>query len=373
MQAQELEVFFCDLCNTSVPQRDLELGVAARVKGRVVGQCCLGQLRGIAQATQPAAAAAPVAKPTPAVVAVGSAPRGGLLATAVVLLAAIAAGAMFLDWRLTVESEALARRINAIEGGVGGLGERLPVLEDRLAVLAGTADLDRLRERLDGIAQSMVDRELRLQAALEGTNGRIEVLSKDLHREVAQLGEGQRDQGAALSAFGREVRDVSRELAAAMIDLRAAARPAPAMMPPASVAAEDGSAAPIVALAPELATEVARLADPDPGTRFEAVDKLLESGDMAVLDALLPMAVDVDPFVRRLTIDGLSGFRAAASVETLIEALGDSESIVRHAAYGALRRLTGQELAYDPDGRPDDLRAGQKRWAGWWEKNRDTF
>ena len=85
------------------------------------------------------------------------------------------------------------------------------------------------------------------------------------------------------------------------------------------------------------------------------------------------MTKDADPFVRRLTVEGLSDFRSAASVEALLTALADEEGIVRHAAYSSLRKLTGQSIAFDPDARKDDRRGAQKRWQDWWRKNKDTF
>ena len=45
----EPEVFFCDLCNTSVPQQDLDTGAAARTHDKIVGACCLTELRGDAR------------------------------------------------------------------------------------------------------------------------------------------------------------------------------------------------------------------------------------------------------------------------------------------------------------------------------------
>ena len=57
----------------------------------------------------------------------------------------------------------------------------------------------------------------------------------------------------------------------------------------------------------------------------------------------------------------------------MLVSLGDQEPIVRHAAVGALRSLTGQNIAFDPDGRNDERRAAQRKWQDWWKKNRDSF
>ena len=51
-----------------------------------------------------------------------------------------------------------------------------------------------------------------------------------------------------------------------------------------------------------------------------------------------------------------------------------AEEIVRLAAVGSLKKLTGQDVAYDPfSKKKDELRSGQRRWQDWWRKNSATF
>ena len=126
-------------------------------------------------------------------------------------------------------------------------------------------------------------------------------------------------------------------------------------------------------LPPELAHEVAKLKDSDPGTRFEAVDKLIESRNAVVIADLVAMTNDADLFVRRLTVEGLRDFHMPESVDALLTALADVEGIVRHTAYASLTKLTGQAIAFDPDGKRDERRTAQRRWQDWWDKNRATF
>ncbi|MCA8943452.1 MAG: hypothetical protein KDB80_12890, partial [Planctomycetes bacterium] len=44
------EVYFCDLCNASIPEHDLVDGEALRVKDKTIGACCIAEIRGGAKA-----------------------------------------------------------------------------------------------------------------------------------------------------------------------------------------------------------------------------------------------------------------------------------------------------------------------------------
>jgi HEAT repeat protein len=123
-----------------------------------------------------------------------------------------------------------------------------------------------------------------------------------------------------------------------------------------------------------LATQVKRLGDGDAAVRFEAVDHLLVSKNLAVLPYLVPMTRDVDGFVRRLAVEGLRDFKHGDSIAALLDALGDSDSTVAETAWSSLKRLTGQKIAFDANAPSKDARArAQQRWRDWWEKNKDTF
>ena len=105
----------------------------------------------------------------------------------------------------------------------------------------------------------------------------------------------------------------------------------------------------------------------------EAVEELLSSGDPRVLDPVLPLASDADPFVRRLVLEGISEFRDRRVVDTLLVALADPEEIVRFTAHASLKRVTGQNLPFDPDASDSERSAMQRRWKKWWDENRDAF
>ncbi|MBI4575609.1 MAG: HEAT repeat domain-containing protein [Planctomycetes bacterium] len=67
--------------------------------------------------------------------------------------------------------------------------------------------------------------------------------------------------------------------------------------------------------------------------------------------------------VRSHAIEVLGASRRKEAVEPLIARLGEEEGRLRHDAYMALVRLTGNE----------DLDATREAWEGWWRFNKDSF
>src|SRR5687768_8449847 len=115
-----VKVYFCDLCNESVPEKDVETGAARTVKEKVVGVCCLPLLAGPGPAAPmaPAAPGSTATGPLP----VGVAQGASLVFLGAVLLAAIAGGAYFLDWRARAEFRRHEQEISKVAGELGAHG-----------------------------------------------------------------------------------------------------------------------------------------------------------------------------------------------------------------------------------------------------------
>ncbi len=347
-----LEVFFCDLCNTSVPARDLETGAARRMRNRVLGACCLKDL-------VPGAAAA-AARATPA----------WLPVFALVTLGAIAGGAIFIDWRLSEEVAGVSERVaGRLEVTLHGHADRLTAIEERLRGAADKVELGVVGQRLAEMRQQLTTSVERAEAAATG----LEDLHKRSASEAEASGASRREVAQALERLEQAVRTVAADLAA----VKAAPR-----LPQASEAAAEPDSipmpgrvepAPPAGLPKEVQHHIATLTDSDPGVRFQAVAALIDSKHPGVREPLLGMVKDPDPFVRRQTMEGLRQFRHLSCVEALLTALADPEGIVRHTAYTSLKSLTGAALPFDPNGSKDERTAQQRRWREWWEENKKTF
>jgi hypothetical protein len=339
------ELIFCDLCNESVPLTDLATGKAMRVKDRVLGACCLGALR------RPAAER--VERKT------GGA--GGAVA-AILVLAGIAAGVAFLDWRLSEDVGQVARRLDGVETELRSGHERVVKLEEAVTQVGGRIDFAPIQARLEGI-------EGRVDQQRNSVDLRLTRLEEAAQAAAASARAGDAAHREDLAALRSALQGVAADVAALRAQPAAAPRPEeprsePAVPAPAAVAEPD--------LPPELKHHVLSLADDDPGTRFASVDKLLASRDLRVLPSLLPMAKDANAFVRRLVVEGLRDFRRPESVDTLLVALADLESIVRLTAHASLRTLTAQSFEFD-DSSPTTRATAQRRWQDWWDKNRASY
>lgn len=345
MVEQPFEVLFCDLCNTSVPLQDVERGAAVRVGDKTVGACCVQRIR-------------PVEAPR-------AAPSGEtrLLPVALMLLAAVAAATIFLDHRLVEETQALRTERAPLTQAVEAQGNRLITLTESMDASATRDQVAMVVDRLETGENTL--REFQAAAALG--SDRLQAAVEALHRRVDQVVAAIPDHRPALEQLRTEL----RQQAVTLAELKAMPRqPVPVAPPPAEPVPATSSPA---GMAPALAHHVQRLADPDPATRFEAVDELLRSREPSVREHLLPLAKDPDTFVRRLVVEGLREFRHASAVEALLTALGDPEEIVRDTAWRSLKELTGQKLPFEATASRDARGRAQARWQEWWDKNKASF
>lgn len=346
---ENLEIYFCEICSESIPAKDLETRDAIKVKGKVIGPCCLADVRGPESGKS-----------------TGS--NTGLTALGVILLAAFAGGVLHLEWRLSEEVAGLDTKIQAVETNVARSGSKhWADMEKRLDNTLQKGAMDPVLKRVGELETKLDKDQIRLGARIDTIHVRFEGIEQTQKRLV----DGQ-------FSIVREIKDVESEVLRLERDVAAAAAAPRGGVEPSRVGDASGKPTPKIfdepkGLLPALAHQVARLKDGDAGNRFEAVDHLVQSKNPAVLEHILPMLKDPDAFVRRLTAEGLADFRDKASVEALIIALADPESIVRHTAHGSLKKLTGQSIAFDPDGSASSRSKAQRRFKDWWSKNRDKF
>jgi len=165
MQEQEFEVSFCELCGTSVPASDLASGDAVTRAGKVVGQCCLSELRGESGARGGGVAGAAVDGP--------SSDGGRLMTIAIVLLAALAGAVLFLDSHL-------ARLEGDWQQAREDDRERRKADSDALLGVAVKVDGAATSAQLQQVRDAGVALEARLTASEEASKGRQAVLEQEL-------------------------------------------------------------------------------------------------------------------------------------------------------------------------------------------------
>jgi hypothetical protein len=355
MQQDDFEVAFCDLCGTSVPAADLANGAAVKTQDKVIGGCCLVGLRAA----------------RPDVLGSHAAPRAAagesrLMVVAIVLLAALAAATIFLDQRL-------AKAETSWQGQHSQLAQKQLSDSEVLQGIAIGMDGAARRADLDAFAQGLAT----LDGVVQQGDERARQDRDLMRQELAALRQELRTAQAATIDYRPLFDDLRQQLqrqAVALTELRTA--------PPAAVVPRDAGV-PVVppadavdtgGLPAALAEQVQKLQSSDPAIRFEAVDELVRSKNVDVLPHLLPVANDPDSFVRRVTMDGLAGFKRPEAVEALLVGLGDSDDNVRDTAWRSLREVTGQKFAFDAFNPSKEVRArALQRWQEWWDKNKATF
>jgi hypothetical protein len=355
-----MKIYFCDVCNESIPQDDLEKNRVTTVKGKMICAKCVPPA-----AVAATAASAPAGTVTPVMAA--SAGAGGAIA----LLVAIALGGLGTFFALQAKN-----RLDVA-----------PDLAPRLEDVTRTCDrlledVSAQNKRLDAIAASITKIEGDVAANREGGAeqlARLEKVERSLLDAKSQfdLVRSGRDHVEQLEVSQKKLDHDLEELKAAMSDVRKnmktlAAAPAPTepgAPTPEAPKKEEG---------PQFDAEtkklIADLTNKDPSARWSAVDRLAKKRDVRLIPSLLPLLEDSDAFVQFRVISTLRELNARSAVSRLIKLLRDGDAIVRGEALDALVTLTGNPQRFDVEsGPPAEREKGVKGWEEWYEKNKSRF
>ncbi len=344
-----MKIYFCDLCNESIPQEDLEKSRVTTVHGKMICARCIPPV--------PAAGAA----------ASGGAGGGGGHFVAVIALL-VGGGGLALAWQ-----------------GKGRL-DTAPDLTPRLTLVADTCD--RLLESTSGTAKRIDGLSEKL-AKLEAEPGSIrEALAEQLHRienEERTVQEMRTLLGSLRSdrEFVQRLELTQGRLEHDLAELKSAVQSVTSRVAVlgAAPAAPDGAAASGGAAKeegpqfdPDTRRLLAELTNKDASARWSAVDRLAKKHDVKLVPHLLPLLEDADAFVQFRVISTLRELNARSAVSRLIKLLRDGDAIVREEALDALVTLTGNAQRFDvANGPPAEREKGVKAWEEWFEKNKDRF
>jgi len=381
-----MKIHFCDLCNESVPQSDLDEGRSFLRKGRVICAKC-DQIMGGGGApgastligsadpdTKIDAAERTSVAPQSAsdrtldgsdgsghlrnrgpvqyrIEGGGGLVAGFLSAVAVVLVAVVAV--MLMD-HIEGFSESVRDDVSAVQRDMaaaeGGLAARIESL--KATSLLASENLD---ARFDALLEAREQRDRDSAERLSVIDGRI----GDLAERLSSLATTERsvaDHARSLAALEAGLASLRLDMGQLAADL--AARPVVVAVEP----TPDAPTGPIwMAL-------VGDLASTNSGVRWNAVEDLGHTGDAAVVPYLLPVLNDEDTFVRMAAARVLGDLGGDESVGPLIDTLSDPAESVRDAAVASLRQITGQNFRFDPLGKQADRTKRIRAWRDWWEK-----
>ncbi|MBI5363251.1 MAG: HEAT repeat domain-containing protein [Planctomycetes bacterium] len=418
-----MKVQFCDLCNESVPQADLDQGRALVLKGRVVCASCdkamsVAGARGAAAAAvathvnaPPAAAVAwrasetlapapdanaatapsapfasspqteprsatsiaPLAPAASAPAGPSAGPSAGLWVAVVGLLFTASAIYVFND---RIRDLAIADR--KLGGDLGTQVTRIASVEKTVGgVDASIARSEKSVREAQAFERARVQSELdQLDAAIKNTRSELAGITSalDLLRQESASGQ---------TSWAQRIDEVSQRVAKQEDALRAQGEKLAeveelALNPPVA-AVPSGGAAPAQPVEAAWKALLADLANANSGLRWQAVDGLGQSGDPETIPHLIPMLKDSDVFVRMAAARVLGNLNADAavtavdaSIGALIDALEDSDSPVREAALVALHQITGRDLAFDPQGNEGERGRKLKSIRDWWKRTTEA-
>jgi len=354
-----MKLFFCDICNESIPLQDIKEAKSATIKGKIFCRKCnpLNELGPVESSSRGGAAAT------------------GLLLAVLVLLLLVACGLGYVIYDLkfsTDESPTMSGEVDRgpTEGDLSALRDRLEVIESELAEVG---DLEALPGRIAALQEE----------AASGASGQTQ-----LFRDVAELQEGlvavgrlrERLDGMSLrveelSQNGDRMSDSLAELTSRLdvISDRATASMPAGDGRPADDSGAHSDGGSDAALSEEELAIIEQLSAKDPMARWEAVDQIRRRQDRSLIPNLLPLLDDRDTFVRTQAIYTLGELKADEAVSKLVKLLRDDEIMIREEALTSLVVITGQNFKFDVSGSRNVREKGIKKWEEWLSKNEDKL
>jgi hypothetical protein len=360
-----MKIYFCDICNESIPLKDINSNRITIEDGKIFCQKCA-----------PKKARASERAP-------------GLVVALLVALTLAVASLGVIGWKLILEQE---NEREALQGKVEGLDSSFEGLQagalsglregvDSATVAAGelrkditllrqdlTTTESEIRSRHDGLDRRDKDQYVAQQKA---TLAAIERLVATLEPEIESLKNKVRTLEMTLNSDAMMEIKVLKEKLQLLQDVvtARAANPAVGAGKPTDPPVVDGAAGTIADGGAsledkEITGHIEKSAAADPGKRY--------SGDrvVAALEGMLSPEADPEDYVRVAVIQTLRKLGSATSVPHIIGALRDTDYFVRVAARGALRSITGTKMDFDPDGSPSDREGRVKSWERWWDENK---
>ena len=366
------EIYFCDLCNESVPLVDLDMGRATRLKGRVVCATCHRAMGTVAAApiADPTAPAAHAPLPAPGSIhshghthaathpspsGAGAALTFGLVALAVAVTVGVwARGALdeAASQRATDRQEERARhdsllaRLDAASQSDSAL--RASFEERALADFSAVrGDLANLRGEV-GSLQGLV-------------SARVEELASSVARLELALQKVERHESELLT-LQQHVVETQAALQAVSQRLEQALARHPAGLGAAEAAPTED---------PAWLALLEQLRSANVSERYVALVGLSQSRDPRAASVVLSLLDDGDIFLRMAAARALGDLASPDAIPGLIDTLDDEEALVREAAYLSLRSITGRDLPFDAQSPDAAERAKRiKAWREWWDKER---
>ena len=334
------ELFFCNVCQQSVPQISLDTGNAVRHGDRVICPDCADTLV-IATELEPKK-------------------REWSISPIVVIFFAITWAVfayMYVEQQRFFEAVAVSNKkavlnskslIDAndelqsdIENEIGAAATRAKMERDKLSLGIENGD-HKLRDALSLQANALADLES-LPSQFSAMSSKLNLLQV----EISVIADSAREIREGQVVLRDKIFAVERQVAAA----------------PTPVDVEESS------FDSRLQIVIQELQNSDPNDRFEALEEIASHSDPNLVPYVLPLLEDSYNYCRYKAAFILREWSSLSATPQLIEALDDRFEFVRKEVNAALEAVTKHSVGYNHKDDDAARAASQQAWRDWWENN----
>jgi hypothetical protein len=334
------ELYFCNVCQQSVPQVSLDTGNAVRHGDRVICPDCADTLV-IATELEPRRkvwSMSPIVVVfftiTWAVFAYMYVEQQRFFET----VEASSRDAVSNNNRLSAKNAELQ---SDIESQIGAAATRAKMERDKLSVVIENGD-NKLRDALSRQANTLAELES-LPSQFSGMASKLNLSNV----EISTIADSAREIRAGQIVLRDKVSAVERQMAAA----------------PSPVDVEESS------FDSRVQGIIRDLQNSDPNTRFAALEDIADRSDPNLVPYVLPLLQDSYEFCRYQAATTLRQWSALSATPQLIEALDDSFEFVRKEVNAALEAVTKNSVGYNHKDDDAARAASQQAWRDWWQNN----
>jgi|TARA_B110000438_G_scaffold223321_1_gene216872 hypothetical protein len=334
------ELFFCNVCQQSVPQISLDTGNAVRHGDRVICPDCADTLV-IATELEPSKREWSI---SPIVIVF-------FTITWAVFAYMYVEQQRFFDAVTASNKEAVSNnnRLSAanaelqsvLENKIGDSATRAKIERDKLTSTIENGD-NKLRDALSRQANALAD--------LESLPSQFSAMVSKLNLsqvEISTIADSAREIRAGQLVLRDKVSAVERQVAAA----------------PAPIDVEESS------FDSRVQSILQDLESSDPNTRFAALEDIADHNDPNLVPYVAPLLYDSYEFCRYQAATTLRQWSALSATPQLIEALDDTFEFVRKEVNAALEAVTKNSVGYNHKDDDAARAASQQAWRDWWKNN----
>lgn len=348
-----MKIYFCDVCNESIPLQDIKDGVATTIDGRIY---CREH------------------NPLRAFQDLGTKRSGDkmpvLMYGVVIVLLVVVLGIMIfgggdksqeyatLDDQIQVRNDAAAMQtaLEQLQETSGDLKLKTQELDSENSVIQ--TDMVQLRGDLGGIRGEIKQLSDNLKTASDARK-KLDGLELKLQEFNARLSSLEGDAVSIRQQISGLKEEISKSAGSGTV---AVADPSDS-----SGGLTDDSGG---GDSEELIRLRKMLTSNDNSVRFEAVNQVYDRRIREALPYLLPLLEDRDQFVQVGAIQTVGEFNYLPAIPVLVKVLRDTDVTVREEALLQLIRMTGETgLEFDPRASASEREKAVKKWEDWLKKN----